>query len=193
MVNTFLPYQNFRKIAKILDWKRLGKQRVEAKQIINILDNATKTKGWRSHPVVKMWEGYTDALKYYYNIIVKEWIERGYENNMPFYKVPKKITMPWFVKCKSVHLSHQANLIRKYPEYYKKIFKPPPPAKYVLYSYIWPSNLNTDDIKCLKKQKNTVVDISKYAKLFSETEAAKALAKKAAAKKLKKQLGKKAT
>jgi len=45
MVNTFLPYQNFRKIAKILDWKRLGKQRVEAKQIINILDNATKTKG----------------------------------------------------------------------------------------------------------------------------------------------------
>lgn len=45
MVNTFLPYACFVKSAKALDYKRLGKQRVEAFQIINILDNKTAKKG----------------------------------------------------------------------------------------------------------------------------------------------------
>ena len=36
MVNTFLGHQNFEKNAKILDSRRLGKQRVEAYQILNI-------------------------------------------------------------------------------------------------------------------------------------------------------------
>jgi hypothetical protein len=172
MVNTFIPYSNFRKVAKVLDWKRLGKQRVEAKQIINILDNKTDTKGWRSHPVVKMWVGYVDALKYYYNIIVAEWIKRGYQNNMPFYKLPNKVKMPWFVKCKAINYSHQASLIRKYPEYYSKIFNPP--EVYMKYSYIWISHLKPEVLKCLKKEKDDIVDISKYAKLFSETAVGKA-------------------
>ena len=62
MVNTFLPFANFKKCAKVLDNKRLGKQRVEAKQIISILTDATKTKGWRSHPAVLMWKGHAKAL-----------------------------------------------------------------------------------------------------------------------------------
>lgn len=37
MVNTFLPYSNIKKSLKSLDWKRLGKQRVEAKQILGML------------------------------------------------------------------------------------------------------------------------------------------------------------
>jgi len=177
MVNTFLPYSNFRKIAKILDPKRLGKQRVEAKQIINILDNSTEKKGWINHPAVKMWIGYEDALKYYYNTIVEEWIKRGYVNNMKFYKLPNKISIPWFVKCKALNLSHQASLIRKYPEYYKKIFIPSPPKKYLSYTYIWPSNLTTMNIKCLKRQKDSNIDISKYAKLYTDTYAAKRIEK----------------
>lgn len=183
MVNTFLPYSNFQKVAKILDRQRLGKQRVEAKQLINILTDATNKKGWRNHPAVKMWKGYTDALKYYYNTIVKEWIERGYENNMAFYKIPKKIKIPWFVKNKSLNLTHQASLLRKYPAYYKKIFKPPPPPKYMIYTYIWPSDLTKDEIKELKKKKDKIADVSKYAKVYAETAAAKALARKIAKKK----------
>lgn len=39
MVNTFLVHENFDISAKLLDRSRLGKQRVEAYQILNILEN----------------------------------------------------------------------------------------------------------------------------------------------------------
>jgi hypothetical protein len=62
-MQTFLPYKDFKKSAKVLDNKRLGKQRVEAFQILNILLGRTKTKGWRNHPAVLMWKGHSNALK----------------------------------------------------------------------------------------------------------------------------------
>ena len=34
-MQTFLPYSNFYKSAKVLDQKRLGKQRVEVLQLLN--------------------------------------------------------------------------------------------------------------------------------------------------------------
>ena len=36
-MQTFLPYSNFQKSAEVLDWRRLGKQRVEGMQIINTI------------------------------------------------------------------------------------------------------------------------------------------------------------
>jgi len=39
MVNTFLPYESFEKSAQALDNRRLGKQRSEAVQILNILED----------------------------------------------------------------------------------------------------------------------------------------------------------
>jgi hypothetical protein len=39
MVNTFLVHSNFRKSAEQLDSRRLGKQRVEAYQILNLIEN----------------------------------------------------------------------------------------------------------------------------------------------------------
>ena len=63
-MQTFLPHPNIRKSLKSLDSRRLGKQRVEAHQILNILLNRTKTKGWRNHPAVKMWKGHVNALNY---------------------------------------------------------------------------------------------------------------------------------
>jgi hypothetical protein len=70
-MQTFLPYANVKKSVKCLDSKRLGKQRVEAFQILNILLNRTKTSGWRNHPAVKMWKGHENALKVYFNESVK--------------------------------------------------------------------------------------------------------------------------
>ena len=61
-MQTFLPYPDIEKSLECLDRLRLGKQRVEAYQILNILLNRTKTKEWRNHPAVKMWEGHTNAL-----------------------------------------------------------------------------------------------------------------------------------
>ena len=44
-MQTFLPYQNFIKSAKCLDYKRLGKQRVEALQIHNIISGEPQEAG----------------------------------------------------------------------------------------------------------------------------------------------------
>lgn len=162
MVNTFIPYEDFTKCAKVLDNQRLGKQRVEAKQILNILTDATTTKGWRSHPVVLMWRGYEKALMLYYNTIVTEWIARGFVNNMTLYPIKGKVHMPWFIGNKSIHMSHRANLIRKKPEFYKKFF-PHTPSKYIKYRYIWPTKLSPEQVTELIQHKDGIVDIEKFS------------------------------
>lgn len=160
MVNTFIPYPSFTKVAKLLDNKRLCKQRVEAYQILNILLNKTKTHGWRHHVVVHMWRGYEPALKLYYNEIVKEWIRRGFKNNMALYKLDKKITIPWFVTNKSVNESHKASLWRKDKFYHDKLEVK---ASYLGYKYIWPSKLNEEQIQELRQRKNELVEIERFA------------------------------
>ena len=59
-MQTFLPYKDFTKSAKALDNKRLGKQRVEVKQILNALDG--KSKGWTNHPATNMWRDMKQPL-----------------------------------------------------------------------------------------------------------------------------------
>jgi len=135
MVNTFLPYADFKKTAECLDVKRLGKQRLEAHMIINILENPSKL-GWRNHPAVKMWRGYIDALKMYFNAIVQEWIEREYVNNYSFYEIPDEVEMPWWMGNDDFHMSHQASLLRKNPEFYASKFAVS--EEYQNQGYIWP-------------------------------------------------------
>jgi hypothetical protein len=84
MVNTFVTSRCLKECARNLDNKRLGKQRVEAKQIIEALETPGKSS-WERHPATKMWKGHVNALKVYYNHIVREWIARGYVNNLPLY------------------------------------------------------------------------------------------------------------
>jgi hypothetical protein len=158
MVNTFLPYISFEECAKVLDYQRLGKQRVEAKTIINTIE--TKKGGWKDHVIVDMWKDHLPALRMYYNAIVNEWVKRGYNNNMELYP-EEKYEVPWFVKNISIRYTHQASLIRKYPTFYKGIFNPP--AKYLKYKYIWPKKLNKEQIDFLKAHPRTVVDIEMYA------------------------------
>ena len=62
-MQTFLPYQDFAKTAACLDYRRLGKQRIEAKQIYLAL--TVKDYGWKQHPAVKMWAGYECLLLIY--------------------------------------------------------------------------------------------------------------------------------
>lgn len=137
MVNTFLPYADFQKTAKCLDYRRLGKQRCEARQILQTIQNPS-SKGWQNHPAVNMWRGYEDALKLYFNVIVQEWIDRGYRNNLPLFEVDEsKVKMPWWMSKDDFHFSHQASLCRKKPEYYTDKF-PNLPKKYTTQGYIWP-------------------------------------------------------
>jgi len=120
-VQTFLPLSNFREIAKVLDYRRLGKQRVEAWQILKALRG--ESKGWTNHPAVKMWAGYEPALNSYGREMCLEWIERGYKDTMleRFVLVEPVLLPPW-IGDDRLHVSHQSNLIRKYPEHYTEHF-----------------------------------------------------------------------
>jgi hypothetical protein len=114
-MQTFLPYQNFAQSAKVLDSKRLGNQRVEAKQIFDALQKGPGAP-WYNHPAVQQWKGYEEILKSYFNAMVKEWINRGYENNMEFLKITPTTDVypiPWWLGNEDFHRSHRARLIAK--------------------------------------------------------------------------------
>lgn len=122
-MQTFLPYPNFVQTAKCLDYRRLGKQRVEAWQIYQAIKNPNY--GWQNHPIVNMWRGYEVALLYYGATICLEWKRRGYKDNMLklFEKEIRKDTrllMPKWFDNNKFHASHRSNLLRKNKEYYSK-------------------------------------------------------------------------
>jgi len=119
-MQTFLPYKGFRLSAQTLDYRRLGKQRVEAYQILNVLLGRTTTTGWINHPITHMWVGYENALKLYFNICVDEWIKRGYNNNMLLEEITGDVVYPHWLGNDLIHSSHRANLLRKDYEYYSK-------------------------------------------------------------------------
>jgi len=119
-MQTFLPYSDFTLSAQSLDSKRLGKQRVEAKQILDVLYG--RSTGWRFHPAVRMWVGFEKALEFYFDEISKEWISRGYVHNMCLFNNKSGFNLPPWIGEKRFHLSHQSNLIRKFPEHYRPIF-----------------------------------------------------------------------
>ena len=119
-MQTFLPYKSFKNSLQSLDWRRLGKQRVEAHQILNVLLGRTTTKGWVNHPITRMWKGYEPALQLYFNMCVEEWVNRGYNNNMKLEDITEPIIYPHWLGDKSFHSSHRSNLLRKDYEYYSK-------------------------------------------------------------------------
>jgi hypothetical protein len=118
---------------------RLGKQRVEAKQILIALEDASY--GWQNHPAVKMWRNHQGPLAYYGFIITNEWISRGYKDStLEFFEaiiynkyffshteIPDWLTDEF---CRS----HQSNLIRKMPKHYGKLWPNVPNDL----PYVWP-------------------------------------------------------
>jgi hypothetical protein len=132
-VQTFLPYADFEESASVLDWRRLGKQRVEASQILNAL--ADPSYGWQNHPAVRMWRGHEAALRRYRNAMIREWVRRGYQNNMPLTRAGGTPKMPPWLGCRRFHDSHRSNLLRKDPAHYTQLgwgISPNLP-------YLWPS------------------------------------------------------
>ena len=133
-MQTFLPYADFKKSVEVLDYRRLGKQRVETFQVLNILLERTSTKGWRNHPVTLMWTGYESALKLYQNMTIREWANRGYKNNMQYEEIdPSTIVMPAWFGNEEFHRSHRSNLLRKDFKYYSQYFDEPNDLE-----YYWP-------------------------------------------------------
>jgi len=85
-MQTFLPYPDFAQSMASLDDKRLGKQRVEAYQVLlqlgglkmaNYPDWEPRLGGWGSHPAVAMWAGHEIQLAEYIKASCDEWTSRS--------------------------------------------------------------------------------------------------------------------
>ena len=192
MVNTFVTTlldssrsgrAAFEKSAQDLDNKRIGKQRVEAMQILHILvgiricasfyqrvydptretvqsyitslirlfkqnpvlivvDNDCQNytiyetvgsidkipnhwifrEGYSSHPAVRMWFGYEEALKEYTNTMIDNFIARGGKNTMHRYTLPTQIDYPPWLSDPLTIGTHRAALLKKDFSFYCLIF-----------------------------------------------------------------------
>ena len=124
-MQTFLPYPSFKRSAKVLDRQRLGKQRVEAYQILLALKG--KKSGWINHPAVKMWKGHENSLAIYGIAVCEEWTGRGYKDTCRekisfLFDAKKKTIHPEWIGKRKFHASHKSNLIRKDRKHYGKHF-----------------------------------------------------------------------
>lgn len=152
MVNTFLPWPDIQKTAQSLDNKRLGKQRVEALQILRA--NLGLTKGWRNHPAAVMWRGHEGYLLMYTNAMCLEWVSRGYVDNVQQQLLELQETHtiqgwdpPWWWGNNEFHKSHRSNLKRKDPVWYRFRVRDSLPYK-------WPLPNGTLRIVERKEKKN---------------------------------------
>jgi hypothetical protein len=148
-MQTFLPYPNYEESAQCLDYRRLGKQRVECKQILLALGvpigaHRPKKSGWKNHPAIKMWRGYEIALCTYSIEICAEWKHRGYKDclseqflfairQLAEHTDEKPGSPPW-LGDDFFHSSHRSNLLRKDPEHYSQFGWREPDNL----PYVWP-------------------------------------------------------
>lgn len=137
-MQTFLVSPSFEESARVLDVKRLGKQRLEVLQILKAL--ADPSYGWQSHPAVTMWRGYEWGLVTYGLAVCKEWTQRGYADSCAeqieemLWQWDESGWEPWWLGDERLHLSHQSNLIRKDAGHYGKLWPQVGPEL----DYWWP-------------------------------------------------------
>ena len=124
-MQTFMTHSSYEETAKQLDDKRLGKQRVEAYQIVKALrGDYADTGAWVNHPATKMWQNNIYQLACYGYAICEEWRNiRGHDDSLidifmaVIHDTPSTAT-PWWVNDELLHMTHRSNLMRKQPEFY---------------------------------------------------------------------------
>lgn len=142
-MQTFLPYASYQESANCLDNKRLGKQRVEGIQVLEILKSGPtkKPKAWVNHPICDMWRGYEQALIEYICVMCDRWTSLGFRDTCKDkalqYKDDSEIIYPWWSGLDQVHKSHRSNLFRKNADVYN-VFKSDGPDL----PYCWPKDIN---------------------------------------------------
>ena len=145
-MQTFLPYPDFARSARVLDSPRLGKQRVETLQILRAL--LLPSYGWQTHPAVVMWRGRIPALTRYGLDMVDEWVARGHADStapqlaefaphvvaMSQAELAAAGLLPTWLGRENLHRSHRSNLLRKAPQAYTPLF----PGESGDLPYVWP-------------------------------------------------------
>ncbi|MFV0131031.1 MSMEG_6728 family protein [Streptomyces sp. HMX112] len=151
-MQTFLPFADFSASAAVLDTRRLGKQRVEALQVLRGL--TVPGYGWARHPAVRMWTGYEEALVRYGLEMCGVWTAEGrrdtcattmladFAAHHPGREVRTQDRLaaegdlpPW-LGDPGFHRSHQSALVRKDPGFYRPRF----PAVPDDLPYLWPAS-----------------------------------------------------
>lgn len=148
-MQTFLPYPDFEATARVLDVKRLGKQRVECIQVLRGLIRSGY--GWRHHPAVLMWTGFEEALGRYAFTVCDVWVERGFGDtcaatigadlgaaDVTAVRTQRQLAdagaLPPWLGDPAFHRSHQSALVRKDPAHYRPLFPDVPDDL----EYVWP-------------------------------------------------------
>lgn len=149
VMQTFLPYPDFAACAAVLDTRRLGKQRVEALQILRAV--TVPGYGWRHHPAATMWRGYEEALGAYGVAVCREWRGRGHADTCEA-KIRDDLAaagvtgvrsqaelaaagaLPPWLGDDDFHRRHRSSLLAKDPAWYGARFVDVPPGL----PYIWP-------------------------------------------------------
>lgn len=136
---TFLPTSDFTESAAMLDSKRLGNQRVEARMILRWLRNPREYPRQQNAGYTIMWKGYDEALCVYYNSCCEEWARRGGKNLVcqPEPVVKSRVKLPPWLGDDELHVTHRSALLHKLPEHYSKYgWKEEIPDPKV--DYLWP-------------------------------------------------------
>lgn len=139
-MNVFLSSSHIWDSFNLLDRARLGKQRVELKQILIALE---KGGAWSNHPATTMWRGHLGFVAQMGIVCCTVWKRRGYKDTM----------LPWFT-CKAEEHALtgtrpawltddcpffddvKANLVRKDPIYYRRFWPNIEPKE----GYKWPQS-----------------------------------------------------
>lgn len=140
-MQTFVPEETYEDCAKVLDRQRLGKQRVECLQIMNVITGQSTSKGWQKHPACNMWRHNPVALLSYTRAICEEWTRRGYNDTcmiktaeaLGVAVIPERVYPDWWGDYR-VHASHRSSLLRKDPDHYRKYW----PEETDKIEYYWP-------------------------------------------------------
>ena len=165
-MQTFVPYPHVIQSLEVLDDKRLGKQRVEAYQILLAIynlgpvydDSGRNTIGfkpresrWSNHPAVRMWRDFDCGLTAYALASCKIWTEREFRDSLhsTISRLHAEVhgddhrcnpmsrdIYPDWWGNEDLHRSHRSNLLRKFPEHYAPIFEDDLPDNL---EYVWPT------------------------------------------------------
>ncbi|MEZ0341867.1 MSMEG_6728 family protein [Mycobacterium sp. pV006] len=137
-MQTFLPCAGFTDSARVLDTRRLGKQRVETIQVLRAL--TVPGYGWRHHPAAAMWAGYEEALVRYGLQVCRVWCEQGRADScattlaedlaagtgLTTIRTEDALAsageLPPWLGDPAFHRSHQSALVRKDPGHYRPVF-----------------------------------------------------------------------
>ncbi len=148
-MQTFLAYKSFEESAKVLDNKRLGKQRVECLQLLKALKqgqhcmynlaekkylygNVVSADGyqirstpWYNHTATQMWVKYPAALISYGMAICYEWTKRGFKDTCGdkishYYEIFQVYETPKWLGDERLHSSHRAALLAKNNSWYSQ-------------------------------------------------------------------------